>query len=212
MSEQEYSAEILEINDGFYSLIFTEFDRFNATEHFVDGHIFSAIIEAHCNSKNIDISSVELDPESDMFTANSSDYKKLENISFCIQNLLQDTSALKRAIENLKETDESSGDLTTKEFLEILREDSLEPYIFEFNIDFYNLKQARNAFEEIKELGYKCLLEEVDGEIYFDVQVSILPEETAVLEKELEIKKLAKKYKGQYSDYGVKFNSPIEIK
>lgn len=209
MPRYENFSEILTLEDGLFNLVFTEFNLFNLSRHIIDGHVLVSLIQSHCKLNNIDITSVELDPESDLFSAYSDDYQLLKKLQFILKKLIDDDKALNRSLKY--STVNTIDDLSTKELLALLREDSTDPATFEFTIDFLNIDQAQQASEACSKMGFLCTLNNIDSDIYLQLKMTVSPVEEEFTKIEQTIKKIARQYKGTYEYFCVVFNEPFEI-
>ena len=216
MIKQTPPSEIIKIESGVYSLIFTDFEcgkkQIVESGNNPDGHTWDLLIKSFCESYKIDMSGIDTDPESDMYCAYSDDYKRLENIALSIQKIINDPKTLEMTLKNSVLFHATNDDLSTSEYLNHLKEIGLnltQQQEFEFCIEFPDLERAKKACIALEKEAYKCTLEKYDDEVFLSAVVSIIPEINDLDKRSVFFEEIAKKYNGDYSDWELKRNYDI---
>lgn len=194
--------EISDNGEHGYSLVFDPSD-INSSH---DGHNWSTIIKNHCIASNVIIDELTFDPESDMFSAYSEKSEPLETLRQAIEQLLSDDELLNSYSTDTNDIEDSDDDMTNEEFVEWMKENGIgnTPQIFEFSFDAFNDKKQAKALEsELTELGFNPNIEKIDGEIFFDLSVKIMPDVAELDAIESIFKRLAKQHGVKYLGFGV---------
>ncbi len=203
MLKQYNQPEIIEIKDKSYSLTFDDLDCskkvFTKFDLSSDGYNWAKAIEKYCDSNNIDTSSIEFDPESDLFSAYSEDEKILQKISSIIDIFFDNAKTLSTVLKDIN--DDLWG--TPEQMMEELEDDDVDftkLITFDFMVDFKNKEKLNDACEIATLGGYKCFYS--DGNEMVAIR-EMLPNKENIKESCNFFKKIAVDLDGKTSVYGV---------
>jgi len=198
--------EIISLKPKGYSLLFQP-SVFGSN---LDGHTWSTLIQAHCISEQIKIDDVIFDPESDLFNAISQRKESLEVITTVIELLSKNSIAPENTLAQVSSISDSDEDMNTKEFLEWMSDAGFDltiPQAFEFGFDsFKDVEHSKIVQKALKEEGYSAEIEEIDDDVYFDINIKILPNEQELIKVESCFERIAARFHIDYLGFGVDMN------
>src|SRR5437868_11509457 len=106
MADPFAPSDLMEHEPGSYSLAFIDMEPF--AEHVRKqggqggGYSWEAMVRAVLEMRSVDVSDLEFDPESDMFSVSSSDKKALQTIASIVRQLTEDPSLIVKAMSHAK--------------------------------------------------------------------------------------------------------------
>ena len=178
-------VEIKKIDNIGYQLILIPSD----VNKVFDGHDWASLIQIYCDKKNILIEDVCHDPESDMYSAISSNLKQLESIKKSIKSLIKDSNLsgklLIEAKELINDKNTDALDHFAEDYLNWMNESGYDmSFIRQFRFEisgFKNAQQAEFLKIEIEKKGYEVYLHIFEESVYiFQVIVHLMPSLNAV--------------------------------
>lgn len=119
-----------------------------------DGHTWERTVLEYCNKRKLDLSELEFDSESDLFSVYSSARDALETIRLAIVELVTNEEALEGVLSEIDVEEDTPEELLR--LLAIEGTDLSGPITFEFIIAFRNNSDLKGACERYDDLGYTC--------------------------------------------------------
>lgn len=166
-----------------------QFAKFGLTP---DGHTWELAVIAHCNENELDISELEFDSESDLFSVFSKSRDSLESISLAIVELVTEEEALQSALCEVDVEEDSPEEVLRGMAIE--GRDLSGPVKFDFIMHFRNDSDLKLACQKSTELGYTCFFDDAQ-------QVAIChetwPDLTRLSELHRSIDDVAKEFGGK---------------
>ncbi len=203
MPEDYKPPEIIEVQGIGYSLVFDDLhcskDIFSKFDLLPTGHNWEKAIELFCDENNIDISMIQFDSESDLFSAHSDNKESLNKIIVVIDGFLKNEKNLSNL---LKEIDDNLW-CSAEETFEELEDDGVDftkAIEFDFMVDFNDRTKLKKACNITSRIGYKCFY---TNQFEMASIKKIIPNKANIQECSAHFKKLAVDLDGKLSVYGV---------
>ncbi len=207
-----------EDGDGEYILSFDDLGcvekTFEKIEIIPDGHVWEDVIISYCDENEVDITEIEFDSESDLFSAYSENKNSLERIIGIIDILISKPKILSNILENI-ELENDDNIWSASEFIEHLifnDIDLTQPIELMLDIEFKQLESAKKAGAICVADGYKCFIDERDHEVLF-MGVTKLKPIIQEIESRIEyFQNIANQLDGKFEYYNVyneEFDHPV---
>ena len=184
---------------GLFTIAFTDFPDN------IGGYEWESAIKTACKKKNIDISKVEFDSESDMFAVYSQKKEHLQPIASVIDMLVSKPKNLKLMLDSVSECtieDDISAPEEFIENLECMGFDLSKSRQIAFYLEFENAQHAKAACKECYLEGYKCLLDlRVENQIHFAAIANFKLTINTLNEKIKYFQYISKTYEGKFDFY-----------
>ncbi len=184
---------------GLYSIVFTDFPDN------IGGHEWESAIKTVCKEKNIDISKLEFDSESDMFAVYSPKKEFLQPIASIINIFVSKPKNLISMLDSGSEGIIEDEIEAPEEFIENLGYmgfDLSKSRQIAFYVEFKNEQYAKAACKECSLKGYQCLLDlRVEDEVNFAAIANSKLTTNELNEKIKYFQYIAKKYEGKFDLY-----------
>ncbi len=141
-----------------FELTFRELDV--VREHFTkrglvpDGHTWERAIIEYSEENDLDVSKLDFDSESDLFSVYSETRDSLEKLAAIIVEFVTDEEALPNVLRRLNVEEDSP-----EELLQLMKEEGTDlsrPIKFEFIILFDDESDLKSACQRFAEHGYIC--------------------------------------------------------